>query len=933
MARVMTSVYLPRSAKAVLAVTIAAGMACACFIGLAFGSRGFGSTSVLLVLSVLVLASWVWPILMYSEGSSQAHHLDEGFFVVLVLVLPPVGALSAFLLATVIAQLIRRRATVKTLFNVAQITISVSAGIAVVHLVSPPSGRLGAGQLAAAVLGAVVYFLVNSLALALILAATGAERLGSAVLDGIRIRALLLVASVSLGLVASLAVSAYPLSAVLVVLPFLAFRQALAGHYHARHDRIRLLGLFEATLEVHGAMGSGDVKATLSHAASRLLRSPKASVGTGEPGDDAMAASMTVDDSECWLTVSGRSRSEPFDDADRTLLEALAAVGSGALSNSSLYEERRRDHAKLAAITASLAEGVCAFNEDGQVTFLNPAAEHLLGWSERELAGRDLTEGELAMLVSMAHRSILTNEIIQGEQATFRRRTGENFPVEATCSPICAGEQVAGAVLTFRDISQRVLLEYHAFHDSLTGLPNRRIFLDRLQHALKRVDRTGEIHAVLFADIDRFKLTNDSLGHQVGDELLVLIADRLRLVTREGDTLARFGGDEFTLLLENIDSPEVAEATAQRMLEAVCAPVTLAGGRTITASVSIGIALATGGSTPDDVLHDADVAMYQAKRLGAGRCERFDEAAMVKRSVEWLDLEIGLRKAVEQHELIVHYQPVVAMDTGRVVGAEALVRWNHPELGTLSPAHFIGLAEETGLILGLGRKVLEEACRSAKEWVDAHDAPFSVAVNLSARQFQQAEQVSEIAAVLEATGLDPSNLCLEITEGLAMADIDHTIRTLGDLKALGVRLAIDDFGTGYSSLNYLRLLPVDFVKVDQAFVRDLESDPVDAAIVSAIMDLASAVGMTVVAEGVETAGQLSQLAAMGCPLVQGFYLARPMTTEAFTSLLCRQSEQEAAEAHLPNRLSTPVPLMPADYDYEELQMEMNASSLPVRVVR
>ncbi len=931
----MTSVYLPRPAKAVLAVTITAGLACATLVGHAFGSRGLGSMSVLLVLSCLVLASWVWPILMYSESSSQAHHLDEGFFVVLALVLPPVGALSAFLLATLIAQLIRRRAAVKTLFNLAQITISVSAGLAVVHLVAAPTGRLGAAQLGAAVLGAVVYFLVNSLALALILSATGAEPFGSALLDGIRIRALLLVASVSLGLVASLAVSAYPLSAVLVVLPFLAFRQALSGHYHARHDRSRLLGLFEATLEVHGALGSGDVTGSLSHAASRLLRSPEASVGNTEPAEGAMAAAMVVDNSECWLTVSGRSRSEPFDDADRTLLEALAAVGSGALSNSALYEERRRDHERLVAITASLAEGVCAFDEHARVTFLNPAAEQLLGWSERELAERDLTEGELAMLVGIAHRSILNNEIIQGEQATFRRRSGENFPAEVTCSPICAGEHVAGAVLTFRDISQRVLLEYHAFHDSLTGLPNRRIFLDRLSHALKRVDRTGEIHAVLFADIDRFKLTNDSLGHQVGDELLVGIADRLRLVTREGDTLARFGGDEFTLLLENIDSAEVAEATAQRMLEAVCAPMTLAGGRTITASVSIGIALATGGSTPDDVLHDADVAMYQAKRLGAGRCERFDEAAMVKRSVEWLDLEIGLRKAVEQHELIVHYQPVVAMDTGRIVGAEALVRWDHPELGTLSPAHFIGLAEETGLILQLGRKVLEEACRSAKEWVDAHDAPFSVAVNLSARQFQQSEQVSEIAAVLASTGLDPSNLCLEITEGLAMSDIDHTIRTLTDLKALGVRLAIDDFGTGYSSLNYLRLLPVDFVKVDQAFVRDLESDPIDAAIVAAIMDLASAVGMTVVAEGVETAGQLSRLAAMGCPLVQGFYLARPMTTVAFTSLLCRQSAQEASEAHVPNRRSAPVPLMPAglDYDYDQLQKEMDGASVPVRVVR
>jgi diguanylate cyclase (GGDEF)-like protein/PAS domain S-box-containing protein len=900
-------VKLPGAAKAVLAATVAAGLLCAFLVVAAFGPKGFGSPTVLLVLSGLVLASWVWPILMYSDGSSQAHHPSEGVFVVLALVSPPMGTIAAFLLATVVAQVIRRRAAVKSVFNVAQITISASAGLAVVHLLAPPGNRLGVPQLAAALLGAVVYFLVNSVALAAILAGTGAERLRSALLDGIQIRVLLLAASVSLGLVSALAVSAYPLAAFLVVLPFLAFRQALAGRFQARHDRSRLLGLFEATLKVHAAMGSGDVRSSLSHAASKLLRSPEAAVCLTKPGDDAMAASMTVNDTRCWLAVSGRSRSEPFDDADQALLDALAAVGSGALANSALYEQRRRDHEQLVAITASLAEGVCAFDDQGRVTFLNRAAEQLLGWSERELANKDLTGSDLAILASTARRCMLNNEVIQGEQATFRRRTGENFPVEVSCSPICSGPKAAGGVLTFRDISQRVLLEYHAFHDSLTGLPNRRIFLDRLQHALKRVDRTGEIHAVLFVDIDRFKMTNDSLGHQTGDELLVGIANRLRHITCEGDTLARFGGDEFTLLLENIDSAEAAEETARRMLDAVRTPMTLAGGRTITASVSIGIAVATAGCTPDDVLHDADVAMYQAKRLGAGRYERFDAAAMVTRSAVWLDLEIGLRQAVEQHELVVHYQPVVATEDGRIVGAEALVRWDHPELGTLPPAHFIGLAEETGLILSVGRQVLEEACRQAREWVDEHDLPFSVAVNLSARQFQQPEQVDEIRAVLAATGLDPSHLCLEITEGLAMADIDHTIRALTDLKSLGVRLAIDDFGTGYSSLNYLKLLPVDFVKLDRAFVQDLEIDPVDGAIVSAVMELARAVGMTVVAEGVETAGQLSRLSAMGCPLVQGYYLARPMTTDALTALLRRQSEQESPEFNLCDLQLAPAP--------------------------
>jgi diguanylate cyclase (GGDEF)-like protein/PAS domain S-box-containing protein len=931
MTNATNTVTLPRAAKAVLAGTVAVAVLCVFLLVEAFGSRGFGSVAVLLALSGLVLASWVWPILMYSDGSSQAHHLSEGIFVVLALVTPPVGTLEAFVVATVLAQVIRRRVAVKSLFNVAQIIISVSAGLAIVHLIAPQGGRLGIADLGAAVLGAIVYSLVNSSALAVMLASTGIERWRSALLDGLQIRALLLVASVSLGLVAALAVSGYPYAAFLVVLPFLAFRQALAGRFQARHDRSRLLGLFESTLAVHGAMGSGDVRKSLSQAASRLLRSPEATVLMTPPDDGTMAAPMTVNDAQWWLAVSGRSRSEPFDDADRVLLETLAAVGSGALANSSLYEDRLRDHERLLAITASLAEGVSAFDSQAQLTFLNPAAEQMLGWSASELVGQDLTRSELATLASTARRCMQANQIIEGEQATFRRRAGDNFPVEVTCSPICSGQQVTGAVLTFRDISQRVLLEYHAFHDSLTGLPNRRIFLDRLQHALKRVDRTGEIHAILFADIDRFKMTNDSLGHQIGDELLVGIADRLRRLTRDGDTLARFGGDEFTLLLEDVESPEAAEATALRILDAVRSPMTLACGRTISASVSIGIAIATAGSTPDDVLHDADVAMYQAKRLGAGRYERFDAGAMVKRSAEWLDLEIGLRRAVEEHELVVHYQPVVATANGRIVGVEALVRWNHPELGTLSPAHFIGLAEETGLILSLGRSVLEGACRQAKEWVDEYGLPFSVAVNLSARQFQQSEQVNEIRSILESTGLQPSQLCLEITEGLAMSDIDNTISTLTDLKSLGVRLAIDDFGTGYSSLNYLKLLPVDYVKLDRAFVQDLEIDPVDSAIVSAVIELARAVGMTVVAEGVETAGQLARLSAMGCPLVQGYYLARPMSATALAGLLRQQCHRESAEIHVLDRQMAPA--LPLVTDAEAPQAPVYSGSARLRLVQ
>jgi diguanylate cyclase (GGDEF)-like protein/PAS domain S-box-containing protein len=886
---------LPPAARAVLVVTVLAGAGCEFFVTRDYVRLGIGSLPMIGALAALVTASWIWPIVMYSDQSSQAHHLDEGFFVVLALVVPPLGTVTTFLVATLAAQLLHRRPFAKTVFNVGQVLVATTAGVAIVEVLAPPHGRLGAEQLGAAVLGAIAFFVVNTVALTSILVTTRTERFRTALTDGVRIRALLFGASVALGLVAALAASAYPYAGVVVVLPFLAFRQAIAGHFQARHDRARLLGLFDATAKVQAAMGSGDVTSALIDAASRLLRGPEVALVPEPPTDGVMAARVSVDGAESWLTVRGRSPSEPLDSADATLLEALAAIGSGALATSALYEERRRDHERLVAITASLAEGVCAFDEEARVTFMNPAAEQMLGSKMHDLAARGLEPFEMSPLTRAALRSIRQNEVVRGEQATFYRRGGMNFPVEVTCGPILSGERVVGAVLTFRDISQRVVLEYHAFHDLLTGLPNRRIFLDRLQHALRRADRTGETHAVLFVDVDRFKPTNDSLGHQTGDELLAGIAERLRRATREGDTLARFGGDEFTLLLENIGDPATAEATAARVLEAVQGPMNLSGGRTIEASVSVGVALAVAGSSADDVLHEADVAMYQAKRRGGGAYERFDSTAMVKRSVARLDLESGLRRAVERHELVVHYQPLVSTRTGAVHGAEALVRWDHPEHGILPPADFIGLAEETDLIMGIGEQVLDEACRQAKEWVRIAGDPFTVSVNLSARQFQQGEQARAIKAALDATGLDASNLCVEITETVAMSDVDYALRIMAELKALGVHLAIDDFGTGHSSLNYLKTFPVDFVKIDKGFVQDLETNTVDNAIVAAVIDLARAIGITTVAEGVETAGQLAQLTGLGCPLAQGYYLAHPLTAADLTEVLLRQRDAEGSK--------------------------------------
>ncbi|HZU73765.1 MAG TPA: EAL domain-containing protein [Acidimicrobiales bacterium] len=909
---------LPVRAKLVIAATVFGALAGVAAVEGASAQQGLGSVWVLAVFIGLVLASWHWPIVMYQDSSSQAHHLDEGFFLVMALVLNPREVLLVFAVSIATAEVIRRRPPVKSLFNVAQILLAASAGLLTIHLLAAPTGRLSLAELAAGAVGATVYFLVNSFALAAVLAATGAERIRPALLDGLEIRSLLLAASVALGIVSALALSAYPASAVFVGIPFWAFRQTLAGHFEARHDRTRLLGLFDATLDVHRTMGSNEVTTALQGAAASLLRCPDAVVVEGSLPDNegVLAAPMQVQDSERWLVVRGRSRSEPFDEADKGLLDALAALGSSALENASLYEEGRRQKEWLVAITSSLGEGVCAFDAGARLSLLNPTAEALFGWTVEEL--REMEAGDpdggqdhLDCLRAPALQSMRTLATVKGEGVSWRRKGGDVFAVDFTCSPILDGDLPLGAVVAFRDITERKAMEdqlaHHAFHDALTGLPNRRLFLDRLTHAIHRSERTSEMHAVFFADVDRFKFINDNLGHQAGDQILRSIADRLTKVLRPSDTLARFGGDEFMLLVEDIPNVEAAETVGRRILEVMRAPVVVDGGREVLAQVSIGIAFTSGRASADDILHDADVAMYEAKHRGAGRYEVFDASAMEARSAERIDLEAGLRRALEADEMEVFYQPLVATADGRVVGAEALVRWNHPTQGLLAPGHFIGLAEETGLILPLGRKVLEQACQQGRAWTDQFGVPLSISVNLSPRQFQDHGLVAEVKEVIERTGFSPSQLCLEITESLAVQDVVRTAHTLNELKALGVRLAMDDFGTGYSSLSYLKQFPLDVVKIDRSFLQDLDDSSIDSAIVGAVMNLVESVGMTAVAEGVETAHQLAVLASMGCQVVQGYHLAKPMPAEPATRFICQSLRRSPKRvAALPSAKQDPV---------------------------
>jgi diguanylate cyclase (GGDEF)-like protein/PAS domain S-box-containing protein len=534
------------------------------------------------------------------------------------------------------------------------------------------------------------------------------------------------------------------------------------------------------------------------------------------------------------------------------------------------------------------AAGVCVTSMDGVIRDCNATFAAMLETTRDLLLGEDIanfyaTHGEAGEIASLL-RGVGTLNSVEVE---LRRESGK--PLWVLQNVVLVGDSLTGVIhATVVDISDRKRaeeqIEFHAYHDVLTALPNRKLFTDRLRHALGRAKRTGKALGVMFIDIDHFKTINDTLGHTAGDELLLEMARRLRACVREEDTVARLGGDEFTIILAELRYPEDALNVAQKVLETVQVPLTI-GGMPIVVTASVGISLyPDDGADPEALLRNADSAMYRAKEAGRNTYQLCTDE-MKQRAMDRLSIESRLRTAARDQQLMLAYQPQINLLTGRTIGVEALVRWNDPERGVMEPAAFIPIAEESRLIVPLGEWVLRTACRQTKEWHDRGSGPVRVAVNLSARQFQQADLVEMIQSALEDVDLSPSSLELEITETTAMQNAEATVETLRALRELGVGISIDDFGMGYSSLNYLRRFPITGVKIDRAFVSDVTSNDGDAAIVSAVIGMARNLRLRVTAEGVETAEQFAFLRSRECDEAQGYYFGRPVCANEMTRAL------------------------------------------------
>jgi diguanylate cyclase (GGDEF)-like protein len=890
----MSYTQLPRPARLIIAATTVAGLTVFGLIAASFPWAAHMTPTMWLV-TVLVFTiamfSWVRPLVLFRGNQSEAFHFDEGFLVVLALVVSPALTMLVFAGAVVLAQAVRRRPLVKSVFNLGEVLCAAGAGVLVAHTVGGPASPLTARPLLAACAGAGVYFLVSASLVGALMVSMGVPA-GECIGAGLSPRIAVAATGTLVGALLAIDIHVDRWASALAVPLLVAVRLLVSAQFKAQHDRARMQGLFNVTLDANRRLSQEAVIDTVLQAAREQLRCPNASLTSVQPSNGDMATAIELGGRRHWLTVSGRLREEPFDRADGMLLDAIAAIAKGALTNAELYRQVRYERGRLASVTLNIGEGVVAVDGEGNLTFVNPAAADLIRLPARNVPVGDALPRESmrapGFLLTPALSVMAAEGVIREEEAYFEGRDGQPIQVAYTAAAIRQNGKVAGAVISFRDITERKKLEAvmtrQALYDSLTGLANRRLLVERLEAALERSKTDQKVHALIYVDVDRFKAINDSLGHGTGDGLLVAVANRMRQAVAARGLVSRFGGDEFVIMVEDVVDVDEAVAVARRICTAVEEPLVLPDGYEIVASLSVGIALTEPGKTADDALRDADVAMYRAKGRG-GTYQVFDKVLMGTRSSERIDMEAALRKGIERGELELHYQPLVSVGEGRIVGAEALVRWNHPVDGLVSPDRFVPMAEETGLILPMGHFVLEEACRQIAEIRRELGRDLPIAVNLSPRQFQQSTLLTDVAAALDRAGLESHLLKFEITETMVMDDMAGATEIMKKLNRLGVRMAIDDFGTGHSSLGYLKNFPVHEVKVDRLFVNNLASDPVDSAIVRAVVDLAAAMGIDAVAEGVETVEQLEALRRIGCRLAQGYLFSRPVTGDDLIELL------------------------------------------------
>ncbi|MGO9341341.1 MAG: putative bifunctional diguanylate cyclase/phosphodiesterase, partial [Acidimicrobiales bacterium] len=561
----------------------------------------------------------------------------------------------------------------------------------------------------------------------------------------------------------------------------------------------------------------------------------------------------------------------------------------GIVGNLHDITELREAHERFRSAFENAPIGMVMSDLEGRIIRANPALGDIVGRNAADLAGTlatDLTHpDDRESTMNEIQRLIATGSVGYQLEKRYIHHDGHVVWVSVSVSCVRDGqERPLYLIGQIEDITERRALRerlaYAAIHDPLTSLPNRELFMDRLDMALRRAERTRHEVTVIFLDLDRFKLINDSLGHDVGDQVLRAVADRLSSAMRTSDTLARFGGDEFTILCEDVNNENDSLEVAQRLVAAMAQPLSLSSGE-VFVSLSVGIALSRAAESAALVLRNADIAMYRAKARGPSRIEIYredDEQNVMSR----LRTSNELHRAIERDELELHYQPFVDLDTETVVGMEALVRWQHPTRGLLLPQEFIPLAEDSGLIVALGDWILNEACRQTAEWHEVRercgvdDDLLNVSVNVSAVQLADTRFPTQVADAIGSSGIDPDTLWLEITESALMSDADEAVLVLKEFTKLGIHVEIDDFGTGYSSLSYLQRFPVECLKIDRSFVNDLDNRSDSAAIVRAIIGLGNSLGLTIIAEGVERLAQIEKLKALGCHLAQGYFYCRPV---------------------------------------------------------